>query len=130
MPITKTQLNEFRRQLEERLDALRTVVDEEVSHSEREDYEEILGRVRDSGDDAFVDAVADVSIATLDRELEEFSDIQAALQRISQGTFGTCIDCGGEIQLGRLTAYPTAKRCLRCQRHYEGSYAGKPHSKM
>lgn len=130
MSITKTQINELRRQLQERQNVLRAVVDEEVTHSERESYEELVGRVRDSGDDAFVDVVADLNIATLDRELEEFSDIQEALQRISQGTFGECLDCGAGIQVNRLKAYPTAKRCLRCQRHYEGTYAGKPHSKI
>lgn len=130
MPVTKEQMNEFRRQLQERQDVLRDVVDDEVLHSERESYEDILGRVRDSGDNAFVDVVADLHIAALDRELEEFSDIQAALQRISQGIFGDCIDCGAEIQISRLQAYPTAKRCLRCQRHYEGGYVGKPHSKV
>ena len=130
MSVTKTQINEFRRRLQERQDVLRGVVDEEVMHSERESYEDLVGRVRDSGDDAFVDVVADLNIATLGRELEEFSDVQDALQRISQGTFGECLDCGGEIQVNRLTAYPTAKRCLRCQRRHEGTYAGKPHSKV
>lgn len=130
MSVTKDQANQFRTQLQKREDVLRSVVDEEVLHSERENYEDILGRVRDSGDNAFVDVVADLNIATLDRELEEFSDIQSALQRISQGTFGNCTDCGAEIQPGRLTAYPTAKRCLRCQRHYEASHASKPHSKV
>lgn len=130
MPLTSEQMNERRRWLEDRQNVLRGVIDEEVLHSERENYEALLGRVRDAADSALVDVVADLNIATLDRELEEFSDIQDALQRISQGTYGDCLDCGGEIELARLKAYPTAKRCLRCQRHYEASYAGKPHSKM
>lgn len=130
MPVTREQMNEFRDKLRERQDTLRAVVDEEVIHSERESYEDLVGRVRDTGDNALVDVLADLNIATLDRELEEFSDIQEALQRISQGTFGDCVDCGGQIQVARLKAYPTAKRCLRCQRHHEGHYAGKPHSNM
>jgi RNA polymerase-binding protein DksA len=130
MPLTREQLNELRARLQERQDVLRGVIDEEVVHSDREDYEALLGRVRDAADSALVDLVADLNIAALNRELEEFSDIQDALQRISQGTYGDCIDCGGEIQHARLKAYPTAKRCLRCQRHYEASHAGKPHPKM
>jgi DnaK suppressor protein len=46
--------------------------------------------------------------------------IEAALQRISDGSFGTCVGCGDEIQDQRLHALPWTQFCLRCQGELEG----------
>jgi DnaK suppressor protein len=53
------------------------------------------------------------------RESQELQDIEAALARIGDGSYGNCIDCGGEIGRARLKAYPTAERCLPCQEKNE-----------
>ena len=50
-----------------------------------------------------------------EHETAELGDIEAALERIQAGTFGLCTDCGVTIPTARLTAYPTAKRCIDCQ---------------
>lgn len=54
----------------------------------------------------------------------EAEDIQAALERIEQGTFGSCEACGEPIGQARLDALPTARRCVPCQERMEG--AAKP----
>ncbi|HLA75573.1 MAG TPA: TraR/DksA C4-type zinc finger protein [Gammaproteobacteria bacterium] len=41
---------------------------------------------------------------------------------MADGSYGTCIDCGGDIGHDRLLAYPTAKRCYECQKQREKSY--------
>jgi len=41
--------------------------------------------------------------------------IEAALKRISDGSFGTCVACGDAIQDQRLQALPWTQFCLRCQ---------------
>lgn len=38
-----------------------------------------------------------------------------ALQRIRQGRFGGCVNCGNEIETNRLEAIPWAQYCIRCQ---------------
>lgn len=38
-----------------------------------------------------------------------------ALERIRQGSFGECAECGGDIELKRLEAIPWAQYCVRCQ---------------
>lgn len=38
-----------------------------------------------------------------------------ALQRIRQGHFGECVNCGNEIETNRLEAIPWARYCIRCQ---------------
>lgn len=49
----------------------------------------------------------------------EAEDIQAALERIEQGTFGNCEACEGPIGRARLDALPTARRCKPCQERLE-----------
>lgn len=48
------------------------------------------------------------------RELEE---IDAALQRIQEGRYGNCLNCGGPMGLQRLRAIPEARYCLACSGH-------------
>ena len=66
-------------------------------------------------DDAPADAVAAMDLVTGIRERQELQEIEAALARIRDGSYGICIDCGGEIGRARLKADPKAKRCLACQ---------------
>ena len=41
--------------------------------------------------------------------------IEEALDRLAEGTFGDCINCGEEITPKRLDAIPWAPHCIRCQ---------------
>jgi DnaK suppressor protein len=45
--------------------------------------------------------------------------IEAALHRIWDGSFGTCVTCGDDISPRRLQALPWTERCLRCQETIE-----------
>ena len=45
--------------------------------------------------------------------------IEAALKRISDGSFGRCVGCGDEIQDQRLQALPWTQFCIRCQGQLE-----------
>ena len=47
-------------------------------------------------------------------ECLEIKKIQAALKRISQGSYGICARCGEEIDTKRLKAMPTAAQCIEC----------------
>ncbi|MCI5109398.1 MAG: TraR/DksA family transcriptional regulator [Marivita sp.] len=47
-------------------------------------------------------------------ELEELRRIDAALQRIEDGSYGTCAKCGDPIAEDRLRAVPTAALCRAC----------------
>ncbi len=44
----------------------------------------------------------------------ELSEIDAALQRISEGQYGTCLACGGPLGLQRMRAIPEARYCTGC----------------
>jgi DnaK suppressor protein len=41
--------------------------------------------------------------------------VNDALERLGNGTFGLCLDCGQEIDAARLEAIPYAPVCLSCQ---------------
>jgi DnaK suppressor protein len=45
--------------------------------------------------------------------------IEAALKRIADGSFGTCVGCGNEVQDQRLQALPWTQFCLQCQGELE-----------
>ena len=65
--------------------------------------------------DALADAAAKMDLGKVIRENRELRDIEFALARIRDGSYGICVDCGGEISRARLKVDPTAKRCLSCQ---------------
>jgi len=46
-------------------------------------------------------------------------EIQGALKRIRNGSFGVCVECGRDIELKRLKAHPMATLCLDCKRELE-----------
>ena len=73
--------------------------------------------------------LAETATATLGREIDYtlgensehvLSAIDAAIKRIDDGTYGTCVTCGGEIRRERLEASPWASHCIDCKRRAEG----------
>jgi RNA polymerase-binding transcription factor DksA len=44
----------------------------------------------------------------------ELQQIMAALERMREGEYGTCVDCGESIAEGRLEAIPETQFCVRC----------------
>jgi RNA polymerase-binding transcription factor len=56
------------------------------------------------------DALESIGIS----EIREIQQIGEALKRISEGTYGVCSQCGGDIDPKRLRALPTATRCISC----------------
>ena len=89
-------------------------------------HKENPGSIEDETEDQTADNhLAETATATLDREidytLEENSEhvleaIDAALKRIEDGTYGTCVNCGKPIAEERLAAIPWATHCIDCKR--------------
>lgn len=75
--------------------------------------------VHDAQDEAYVDERQEERLAEVRREHEELADIEQALACIHEESYGVCSECGAPIGYKRLEAYPTAKRCLPCQRRQE-----------
>lgn len=54
----------------------------------------------------------------------ELADIDAALARIQEGRYGTCVNCGGPMGLQRLRAIPEARYCMACSGHMRSDVEG------
>ncbi len=56
----------------------------------------------------------DLAVGTLQREHQLLREVDAALGRIHQGSFGICERCGEDIPERRLKALPWTRLCLKC----------------
>ncbi|HUL94135.1 MAG TPA: TraR/DksA family transcriptional regulator [Burkholderiales bacterium] len=128
MPLKPEQLQELKGALTKRREFLEVEAHADAAKAREDVYSQSTGPVADTGDEATADLISDVENAELSRDLQELREIDSALARISEGRYGTCIDCGGEIGLARLRSEPTAKRCIACQSAYEKKFLqpGKP----
>lgn len=122
MPLNRRQITELAYALTSRRNALLDEIRSDVERVRAEPYASVAGATPDIGDEAVADLLADVNEAEVTRDLGELRMLEAALERVSEGTYGTCADCGGEIPLARLRAQPGAERCLACQDHREKTY--------
>ena len=118
--LTKKQMAELLKRLEELRTTLTTDLIAEREASEREKISQYSGDVFDRGEESNADSLAEVNTAVLGHHENELQDVKRALSRVEAGTYGLCTDCGDDIAFARLNAYPTASRCHRCQSKAEG----------
>jgi RNA polymerase-binding protein DksA len=117
--ITQRQLKPLLDQLARREQDLRAKIAEEMQRTDTEDYEQLHGVVGDEADRAFVETTVDIETGRAEQQMKELREIEAARERVAQGTFGICIDCGGPIEYERLRIYTAAVRCAECQALHE-----------
>lgn len=75
--------------------------------------------VTDQKDTAARHQLSELADAQERRDVGELQLVEAALQRLDQGTFGDCLSCGEPIALPRLQVQPSAPRCAACQADFE-----------
>lgn len=124
MNLSQSQLSKIRKSLDKSYQSLLEEVRDALEKTENQQYVELINRgAADSGDEAIGDMLADINLAIIDRHIKEIRDIEATKERIKEGSFGVCVDCGEVIGFERLQVFPTAKRCIACQRQREKTYA-------
>lgn len=111
MALTSQQLEHYRRILKARRDELAAATVR--AETEVGDQEE-LGH-RDVGDRANADVAREELLSEAGRDSEQLQQIDAALVRIGEGTYGVCAVCGEQIPQSRLDAVPWAILCVRDQ---------------
>jgi RNA polymerase-binding transcription factor len=115
MPMTKKQLEAYKKRL---LDKKREVTD---AYNKNKTY----GRLtEDEGTQDLADKASSAytkeflySLSNTDREA--LQRVDEALQRIANGTYGVCAECGQELNRKRLEAVPWASHCIACQEKIE-----------
>jgi DnaK suppressor protein len=70
---------------------------------------------KDDGDRANISLARELHLGQKSRDRALLSAVDAALKRISEGTFGECLNCGQEINAKRLEALPWVRYCITCQ---------------
>ncbi len=110
----------------EKLEHFRSILTEELRrHTEnvRDNQADALDAmddgVKDSADMSLQDVNQETSLRLGERESQMVADIDQALLRIDEGSYGTCARCGKEIDERRLEAMPTARYDAKCQTELE-----------
>ncbi len=115
---------------EERNQRLREILLSKQSEVERDirqhlarqigpENEHRLDSALDQGDLSSIDMGEGVDLALLEMRNKTRKAIGHALQRLGEGTYGYCEECGGEIEEKRLKVMPFAQLCIICQRKKE-----------
>jgi YteA family regulatory protein len=95
-----------------------------IDSGQDQDMSETLSELSD-----YDDHPADIATETFEREKdralrenarETIERVEAALQKMENGTYGLCDICGQPIPAGRLDAVPYATLCVKCQADVEG----------
>lgn len=111
----KKKIEIFKKQLEDRQRELRQTMNRTAQNGREADLEsaqDIADRAANSYNKEFL-----FSQSNNERQLLQMVD--AALNRVREGTFGECISCGAEINLKRLEAVPWTRYCIACQEKLE-----------
>ena len=112
--LTEKQYDHFKDLLNETLDRLLDDANKTVSGMT--DYGETFP---DPTDRATLESERNFTLRIRDRERKLISKIKEALNRLDQGSFGVCEECGEDIGMKRLKARPVTTRCIKCKQSQE-----------
>jgi DnaK suppressor protein len=80
-----------------------------------------IERTPDALDEVQLAAEREMITRSLERDSRLLLKVRAALDRIAEGAYGTCLDCDEEISHKRLHAMPWATLCITCQERADGN---------
>lgn len=104
------------KQFKERLDELRSFLHTTIEQS----VTAVAEGIQPPGEHESLPAEGvEVELAVERTEAKLLNEVQAALDRLEQGTFGRCIQCGVPIPQERIDALPYTAYCVKCERIQE-----------
>lgn len=120
---TKSDLKEFKKivlkRKEEVLGDLKHISDDTLGKSQKEASGDISGYTYHMADVATDNYDREFSLGLASGERKSLYELDDALKRIEDGTFGICDDCKSTITKIRLKAVPSARLCIKCQQKRE-----------
>ena len=105
--MTKTEMNKFKKILENKQDELERIVRNRDAIT--------IEKSADALDEVQHASERELAIRNLDRESNLLRNVRLALRRIDDESFGICLHCEEEISPKRLAAVPWAPFCIQCQ---------------
>ena len=103
----------FRRLLNQRIAELRSEAGKTVENMDEDE------NFPDPADRASMESNSNSMLRIRDRERKLIFKIQEALQRLEEGEYGICEECGEEIGIERLKARPVTTLCISCKSSQE-----------
>ncbi len=100
----------FLEQVKERLLSDQKRLTEEIANTKFEDVGD------EEGENAYEVAQLSDNLSLEDSLKKSLRDVEGALKRIEEGTYGTCKYCKDEIDEQRITARPTSSACIQCKK--------------
>lgn len=110
-------LQAIRKRLEEERASL--IGDIDSLQIENENQETDYGASNHPGDDATEVFLRERNLTLRENSGDMLEQVDAALERLDNGTYGICQRCGKEINPERLEALPSAAYCITCQSEIE-----------
>jgi len=107
----RKSIERFRRRLQVRHHELRKSLDQ----TRRESRAVLDDYGKDECDRANTNLAREIDLGQKSRDRALLNAVDVALKRISEGTFGQCLDCEQEINAKRLEAIPWVRHCITCQ---------------
>ena len=106
---------ELRKMLEDRRREIQSEVQSRIKDVRAEGAGGPTAGVLDAVETSEVDIQEDIEFALIQMKAETLQRIHEALERLEEGTYGHCYECGDEISPQRLRALPFAVRCKDCE---------------
>lgn len=103
-------------ELRQRLEARRARMLDEIRHIDLRSKNS-LGYTNHQADDATFAEEQATNMALRQNAERLLAQVEDALTRLDEGTYGFCVQCGREIEADRLQALPYAALCLSCLQH-------------
>ncbi len=117
--LTAVQHKALEARLVERRAALRADVKSQFANADDPQAVGLKNWIENNEDWGAGDVLAQFDIAMVARDLGELTEVEAALARMRDGSYGICEQCGTTIPFARLQANPAALRCVACQEALE-----------
>ena len=116
--IEETLKNELKLKLEEEKMRLENELKKIAKPTDNpEDFETKYEDFGDDRDDNASEVEEYSDNVALENNLEkQLRDVNDALEKMVQNTYGICENCGEDIDIERLKAYPAAKSCIKCRK--------------
>jgi len=124
--LTTAERGTLAKQLEERRRVLRSELSAKLNAQDNPALLGLRNRMEETDDWAVADLETALDVAEVSRDVGELREVEAALLRMKDGSYGECIDCAKPIPFARLHANPSASRCIACQEKVEASQRRGP----
>jgi DnaK suppressor protein len=111
----KKKVEKFKEQLESRRDELKKI----VARNEQDGRDADIANAQDIADRAANSYTKEFLFHQSNSERQMLQLIEGALNRLREGAFGECVNCGNEINPKRLEAVPWTRYCIACQEKLE-----------